>query len=657
MAYTINKTNGTVVATVEDGTINNDTTISLVGQNYQGYGEAIGENFIALLENSANSSAPSNPITGELWYDSTNNALKVYDGSYFQYINAVRPSATTPTQSLRTGVLWYDTSNSLLKLYNGSSFVTVGPITVLDEDNMASDSATAVPSQQSVKAYVDDVVISSNTLPVVGDDSTTIEVPFTTGLTVKGGTNISTTTDIDSSAELITAYRLTVSLDSNITVNQIGALDSSAISITSPVQITGALNTDTSLRIAGSTVVNSIKDEDTMSSNSATALATQQSIKAYVDSAVSGLTTTFSFSDSASNTGSITLGTTDMEFRSGDSITTTVAGTGVTFDLNETISVDQINAGDSSVITMGAPIRVLSDSGIILGADDDVSLTQSGANFTLKNKTEDGNILINVNDGGVDSTAVTVTGSTKAVTFAGNCTVQGDFNVNGTTFTNNSETLTITDPLIVLNQGASIIQGYDAGIIVDRGVGDSANQQNAALLWDESANTFAFVFTPEDGTTAGNVTISQYAELRVSELTGKASSATYADLAERYEADSPMDIGDCVKIGGAKEITKTNKEYDTDVFGVIAENPAFKMNSDAGDDKTHPYVTLTGRTVCKVQGPISKGDRICASDVPGVAKKCDITHEKFHTLAIIGRSLGSHPTTDVAMIEVVLGRN
>jgi hypothetical protein len=363
MAYTINKTNGTVVATVEDGTINNDTTISLVGQNYQGYGEAIGENFIALLENSANSSAPSNPITGELWYDSTNNALKVYDGSYFQYINAVRPSATTPTQSLRTGVLWYDTSNSLLKLYNGSSFVTVGPITVLDEDNMASDSATAVPSQQSVKAYVDDVVISSNTLPVVGDDSTTIEVPFTTGLTVKGGTNISTTTDIDSSAELITAYRLTVSLDSNITVNQIGALDSSAISITSPVQITGALNTDTSLRIAGSTVVNSIKDEDTMSSNSATALATQQSIKAYVDSAVSGLTTTFSFSDSASNTGSITLGTTDMEFRSGDSITTTVAGTGVTFDLNETISVDQINAGDSSVITMGAPIRVLSDSG------------------------------------------------------------------------------------------------------------------------------------------------------------------------------------------------------------------------------------------------------------------------------------------------------
>jgi hypothetical protein len=663
MAYTINKTDGTVVATVEDGTLNTSTSISLVGQNYQGYGEAIGENFITLLENSANTSAPTNPITGELWYDKTNNSLKVYDGVYFEYINTVRPSSSQPTQSLRTGVLWYDTSNSLLKLYNGTSFVTVGPVTVLDEDNMASNSATAVASQQSVKKYVDDQIVASNTLPVVGDDSTTIEVPFTTGLTVRGGTNISTTTDIDSSAELITAYRLTVNLDSNITVNQIGAADSSSVSITSPLQVTGSLQTTgafktgTSLQIAGTTAVTSILDEDAMGSNSATALATQQSIKAYVDSAVSGLTTTFSFSDSASNTGSITLGTTDMEFRSGDSITTTVAGTGVTFDLNETISVDQINAGDSSVITMGAPIRVLSDSGITLGADDDVSLTQSGANFTLKNKTEDGNILINVNDGGVDSTAVTVNGSTKAVTFAGNCTVQGDLNVTGTTFTNNSETLTITDPLIVLNQGASIIQGYDAGIIVDRGVGDSANQQNAALLWDESANTFAFVFTPEDGTTAGNVAISQYAELRVSELTGKASSATYADLAERYEADVPMDIGDCVKIGGSKEITKTDKEYDTDVFGVIAENPAFKMNADAGTDDSHPYVTLTGRTVCKVQGPIAKGDRIVTSDVPGVAKKCDLNDPKFHTLTIIGRSLGSHATTAVAMIEVVLGRN
>ena len=64
MAYTINKTNGAVLTTVEDGTLNTATSVSLVGQNYQGYGEVIAENFVTLLENSANTTAPSNPMTG-----------------------------------------------------------------------------------------------------------------------------------------------------------------------------------------------------------------------------------------------------------------------------------------------------------------------------------------------------------------------------------------------------------------------------------------------------------------------------------------------------------------------------------------------------------------------------------------------------------------
>lgn len=662
MAYTINKTDGTVITTVEDGTLNNDTSISLVGQNYQGYGEAIGENFITLLENSANTSAPTKPITGELWYDKGNNALKIYDGSFFQHINSVRPSASAPTQSLRTGVLWYDTTNSLLKIHNGTTFITVGPTTVLDEDDMASNSATAVPSQQSVKAFVDAQIVASNTLPVTDDTSTTISVPFTKGLNILGGTNITTSVNVDSTAGVESEYEITINLDSdNLSVNNLSSADSTAIQINDGINvsgaatISGAATLNTSLALASGATVTAILDEDNFSSNSATALATQQSIKAYVDNNAGG---TLQIGDTASNNGSVSL-TNDEEliFRSGDSLTTTVAGNGVTFDLNETISVDQINAGDSTAITIGAPVLLASDSGMTIGADNDVTLTQSGANFTLKNTTEDGNILFNVNDGGSDATVITITGADKSVTMAGNLSITGNLTVSGSTTTVSSTTTTIVDPLIVLNKGASIISGYDAGFIIDRGIGDSTNQKNTAFVWDESANEFALIFTQEDGTTAGNVDISQYANLQVSNLTGVSSEATYADLAERYEADGQMDIGDVVKLGGEKEITKTTEEYDTDVFGVIAENPAFKMNASAGDDASHPYVTLTGRTVCKVQGPIAKGDRLVASDVPGVAKKCDINHEKFHTLSIVGRSLGSHATTDVAMIEVVLGRN
>ena len=650
MAYTINKTDGTVVATVQDGTLNTQTTIPLLGRNYAGYGEVVAENFVKLLENSAKSTAPTNPITGELWFDTSTSALKVYDGSYFQYINSVRPQTTAPTQSLRTGVLWYDTTNIQLKLYNGSTWVVMGPTTILDEDDMASDSASAVPSQQSVKAYVDDVVIAQNTLPITDDASNSISVDFVNGVHIRGDAGIVTRVDQDSTAGVAGAKRVNISLDTTIEVNTISSSDSTYVRINDSIE-TENVKANGTLTVTGTATIGSLSvsgNRISSTDSSVISLGGQQlsniadptqasdaATKSYVDAQVSSLSAV-----------SITQGDTSVSVADSGSgtVTTTVDG-------------DSKIVSNATDTTFSQPVVFASDLGITVGEDSDVTLTQSGANFTLKNTTEDGNILINVNDGGVDTTAITVNGGDYSVAMAGNLTVTGNLTVSGTTTTVNSTTTTIADPLIVLNKGASVVSGYDAGIIIDRGIGDSSAQQNATMLWDESANEFAFAYTQDDGTTAGNVTISQYADLHVSEVIGAATSAYYADLAERYEADVPMDIGDCVKIGGAKEITKTNQEYDTDVFGVIAENPAFKMNSDAGNDDTHPYVTLTGRTVCKVQGPITKGDRICASDVPGVAKKCDINNEKFHTLAIIGRSLGNHATTDVAMIEVVLGRN
>lgn len=126
MAYTINKTDGTILATVADGTIDTTTDLTLVGKNYAGYGEFLNQNSIALLENFANTTAPSTPLTGQLWWDKTNNLLKVYTGTAFKTISASTASASTPTGSV-TGDLWWDTTNGQLKVYNGSSFTTIGP--------------------------------------------------------------------------------------------------------------------------------------------------------------------------------------------------------------------------------------------------------------------------------------------------------------------------------------------------------------------------------------------------------------------------------------------------------------------------------------------------------------------------------------------------
>ena len=89
MAYTINLTDGSIFATIADGTINTGSSMILVGKNYAGYGEFLDENFIHLLESGSNTVAPSAPLTGQLWWDKTNNVMKVYNGTTFKTISAV----------------------------------------------------------------------------------------------------------------------------------------------------------------------------------------------------------------------------------------------------------------------------------------------------------------------------------------------------------------------------------------------------------------------------------------------------------------------------------------------------------------------------------------------------------------------------------------
>jgi len=134
---------------------------------------------------------------------------------------------------------------------------------------------------------------------------------------------------------------------------------------------------------------------------------------------------------------------------------------------------------------------------------------------------------------------------------------------------------------------------------------------------------------------------------------GVATSAQYADVAERYASDEPMEVGDVVSLGGDAEITKTTLDSDTNVFGVVSDKPALKMNDAAGDDATHPLVALLGRTPVKLIGPVGKGQRVVSSDTPGVARAAEGDEAP---LAIIGRALEAKTTTDVGLVEIVIGR-
>ena len=96
MSYTITHANGANAIVIADGTINNSTSITLVGKNTPNYGQYLDQNFLNMLENYANSSQPVSPITGQIWYDTTHAVLKVYTGSVFKNINAATASNNQP---------------------------------------------------------------------------------------------------------------------------------------------------------------------------------------------------------------------------------------------------------------------------------------------------------------------------------------------------------------------------------------------------------------------------------------------------------------------------------------------------------------------------------------------------------------------------------
>lgn len=132
---------------------------------------------------------------------------------------------------------------------------------------------------------------------------------------------------------------------------------------------------------------------------------------------------------------------------------------------------------------------------------------------------------------------------------------------------------------------------------------------------------------------------------------GSRLMATYADLAERFEADTEYDAGTVVQLGGEKEITAVKYELSEDVFGVVSNTAAYLMNAGAGDDKTHPAVAVTGRVQVKVKGPVLKGQRLVSAGngFARAAKEGEAT--AFNT---IGRSLVDKLSHDEGTVEAIV---
>jgi hypothetical protein len=303
------------------------------------------------------------------------------------------------------------------------------------------------------------------------------------------------------------------------------------------------------------------------------------------------------------------------------------------------------------------------ESGVGIGTSNKSTITQASNDLNIVNTVSNGDINFNINRGGADTTVMTVDGATASVSIP-QLRVSGTLTVTGTQVVVNTQTLTIEDNIIELNRNVSSAAGMPnySGLKINRGDTSTATEQNLYWVWDE---TFADDGTTIYGNSGGAWTAFKASrtdseleaptlvDIRANIVHATSTTAQYADLAERYAADAPMQAGDVVTLGGEQEITLCTTELDTRVFGVISEAPAFLMNKDAGNNDSHPMVALQGRVRVKVQGVGKKGDRIVSSSTAGVARVADLA--ECTAFNVLGRLIQDKYNIVTELTECVIG--
>ena len=282
-----------------------------------------------------------------------------------------------------------------------------------------------------------------------------------------------------------------------------------------------------------------------------------------------------------------------------------------------------------------------------------------------------GNDNITVADGSV---TITVNGNTEGTFTDDGLVINGNLTVQGTTTQIDTTTLRIEDNLIEVNRNISAnsqMPSY-SGLAVNRGTSSTATEEDLFWVWDEG-------FADDGTTTHGNAggawtalraargtdtdnpseitsTETTLVDMRCNVLHALATSAQYADVAERFEADAPMTEGAVVMVGGSAEITETTSDLSDQVFGVISSQPAYAMNAQAGNNESHPFVAMTGRTPVRVTGAVNKGERLVSSSVKGCARAV-AEGESITPFNVIGRALESNTDTGIKLVNCAVRTN
>jgi len=619
MPYNINRYNGAIIAVVEDGTVDNTLDIKLIGRNYAGYGEVQNENMVHLLENFAGTSEPPRKIAGQIWYDSGSKKLKFYDGNKFRTSGGAE-IGTNPPSGLTTGDFWFDTSSNQLFAWSGTAFTLIGPQAV-ENAGTTELKSISVNDTNGITHPIVQGLINNQTVFIISSTTFTLELGsslrpvFTVirqGINLIG-TNVGTDHTIPESdpnlfydlnfGKTSSLYRFWGTSSSSLKLQGIdGTLYTAQdfISADNP-NFTGGVSFDD----AGFT------------------LGTDDDIKFFIDNGnptlehvitdkqivfkttVSNIRKTamlLSGADILPGETSSSLGRSGQGFSkvyaseyyglfkgTADQADKVLVG-GTYIDGTVTATANKIAARDANGILYATRFSGLSDlADNIQGGQSGSIVYQSASDTTAFLPLGNQNEVLSVGAGGqldwVPITSLVNTGSASTIT------------INQT---NDSSTHYIT-----FVSGTSGFQD----IKID----------STGLTYNPASNTLTAV-----------------------NFAGQASTAGYADLAEKYLADKEYDVGTVLMVGGDKEVTACS--IGSRAIGAVSANPAYLMNRDLENGTN---VALKGRVPVKVIGPILKGQKL-------VAHNDGVAIHSLNSQDVFAIALESNNDPSVKLVECII---